>query len=273
MRYLAALFARVKRVFLRLVHAEAVVYAGYLAFLTLLGLVPMLAVAYWLSEQSSIAKVVDSALREYLTTHLFPDSAQGVLKTIEQLRVNARTLGLTALIAIGVDVLLKAQALTGAMRRIVGLPATWGSTLRAHFVLVLLLPICVAATAWGLSFLEHFIVALIPGLKQPVKWVLLPFQVSAPMWVGLVVLYRGLVPQARRWRGVMVTSAGVMLALEGLRLIMTGYFAQLAQVKSLYGAFSVFPVLLMSVFLSWLLVLVGAAWLTESVPRLGKNRA
>jgi uncharacterized BrkB/YihY/UPF0761 family membrane protein len=71
---------RALRTVKRLLRAEGIVYAGYLSFLTMLGLAPALAVAYWLAEQSSLANIADKALREYLTTHLFPDSAQEIVR-------------------------------------------------------------------------------------------------------------------------------------------------------------------------------------------------
>ena len=118
---------RAVRTVKRILRAEAMVYAGYLSFLTMLGLAPALAVAYWFAENSSLASVTDKALREYLTTHLFPDSAQEVVRTITKLRVNARKLGVTALLALAVDVLqtpafLRAAALKTFDERLEDLP-------------------------------------------------------------------------------------------------------------------------------------------------------
>jgi membrane protein len=255
----------------RLYQADAVVYAGYLAFLTALVFVPALAVAFWLSEQSAIASMADRALREYLTSNLFPDSAQSAIKSLTKLRVNARKLGLSALLAVGLDVVLKAYALNGAMVRITAAPVAWWHAIRVLLVLLVVFPIAVAAVVWVLGFLHHFTVALIPSVRIALDWLFIPLKVSLPMWAGLIVIYAGVLPRHYRMRSIAITSAVVMLAIEAMRLILTGYFSQLAQVRSLYGAFSAVPIVLTSLFLMWLLVLCGAGWLAQTQGREKKR--
>jgi membrane protein len=262
-RYALAVVERAWRTGKRLLRAEAIVYAGYLAFLTMLGLVPALAVAYWLAEQSALASVADRSLREYLTFHLFPDSAQEVIRTVAKLRVNARKLGITALAALFVDVVFKAYALHCALGRIFERPHAWWQPVRVLVVVLLILPLTVAATVWGVQFIENLIVIVLPTLRKTIDWLFIPLHVSLPMWTGLIALYYGCVPDVGRLRNIALVSAVVMLAIEGLRLFLTGYFSNLAQVRSLYGTFTAIPVMMLSLFSTWLLVLSGAAWLCE----------
>jgi membrane protein len=263
-RYFLAIIQRAHRVALRVIRAEAFVYAGHLTFLTVIGLLPMLAVAYWLAEQSTVASIADKALREYLTTHLFPESATQALKTIEKLRFNARKLGLAAIIALLIDLTLKAQALNGAIRRVAEIPATWWRTLRALCVLLIVMPAVTAGVAVTINFFESSLIAMMPTLRSAVKWLFVPLHVSLPMWVAIYAIYRGTLAEVKHRRAVALAAACVVLALEAMRLIVTVYFSQLAQVKSLYGTFSALPIFLVSVFLSWFLVICGAAWLVES---------
>ncbi len=247
----------------RLLRAEGMVYAGYLSFLTMLGLAPALAVAYWLAEQSSLASVADKALREYLTTHLFPDSAQEIVRTITKLRVNARKLGVTALMALGLDLLFKAYAIHCALERIQERVASWWVPIRVLATVLIVVPLAVAATVWGVQSIANAATLLLPSMQKGLAWFFMPFHISLPMWVGLIALYIGSMSTRNSLRRVALVSAVVMLAIEALRLFLTGYFSNLAQVRSLYGTFSAVPVLMLSIFSSWLLVLAGAAWLCE----------
>ncbi len=247
-------------------------YAGYLSFLTLLGLAPALAVAYWLAEQSSLASIADKALREYLTTHLFPDSAQEVVRTITKLRVNAKKLGVTALVALALDVLFKAYAIHGALERIQERAASWWLPFRVLAVVIIFVPLTVAATVWGVQALENVIAHLLPSLRKGIDWFFVPLHVSLPLWLGLIALYVGSLRVQLSLRRIALVSALIMLTIEAIRLFLTGYFSNLAQVRSLYGTFSAVPVLMLSLFSTWLLVLVGAAWLCESGARAPLRR-
>ncbi len=267
-RYITAVFERLKRVTRRLLRAEALVYAGYLSFLTLLGLVPALAVTYWLAEQSAITKLADASLRSYLTTHVFPESASQLMGSISKLRVNARKLGVVALIAVFIDVLFKAYALHGAVRRIASEHvARWWSPIVLMVIALVAVPLCVAACVWSLQFCESFLANLMPTYRKQIDWLFMPLQVSLPLWAAIYVFYRGGVPARASKRDIAFAAAMAMLAIEAVRLFMTGYFANLAQVRSLYGAFSAVPVMMLSIFVSWCIVLAGVAWLVENAPR------
>jgi membrane protein len=262
-RYLFVFVARAVRTVKRLLRAEAMVYAGYLSFLTMLALAPALAVAYWMAEQSSLAGIADKALREYLTTHLFPDSAQEVVRTITSLRLNARQLGVTALVALAVDLIFKAYAIHSAFERIQEHAVRWWLPLRVLVVVLIVVPLTVAATIWGVQTLAHGVTYLFSAMRNSIEWFFAPFHVSLPLWAGLIVLYLGCLTKAGSLRRVALVSAMVALAIEALRFYLAGYFSNLAQVRSLYGTFSAFPVIMLSLFSTWLLVLVGAAWLCE----------
>jgi membrane protein len=266
-RTVFAFFGRVIAIVRRLIRAEAMVYAGYLSFLTVLGLVPALAVVYWLAQQSEIARVAEHSLREYLTTHVFPTTASSLVAQITKLRLNARSLGVTALFLLFADVLLKVYALHGAVARISEQRTRWWSPIRLIVVGLVLVPICVAGLVWLLQFFESFFAHLMPRYKSQIDWLFIPLQVSLPLWTALYVFYRWCVPARASSRHVAFIAALVMLGIEAVRLVLTGYFANLAQVRSLYGAFSAMPVLMMSILLSWLLLLAGVAALTERGPR------
>jgi membrane protein len=84
---------------------------------------------------------------------------------------------------------------------------------------------------------------------------LLPFAVT---WVGLSVLYQ-LVPNCRvRWRDAIAGALAGALLFEAARNGFAWYVQDLANYQAVYGALAVIPILLIWIYLSWVIVLLGA---------------
>ena len=65
------------------------------------------------------------------------------------------------------------------------------------------------------------------------------------------------------WASPLASAFLVTLLIEIARYVIVNYFAQIQQLKSLYGAFIAFPVLMVTLFVLWALVLYGAALVAE----------
>jgi membrane protein len=86
-------------------------------------------------------------------------------------------------------------------------------------------------------------------------WLLAPFLIT---WVGLTVLYQ-VVPNCRvRWRdaitGALVAAVLFEFARKGFALYVHG----IANYRQIYGALAAMPIFLIWVYLSWVIVLLGA---------------
>ncbi len=252
------------RAFRRFLKGDGIIYSGYLAFLSLLALLPVLGVLFWLSQQSSIIKAADGAFRDFLFTNLFPETAKQVVAVVDKLRANAKGLGMTGIAIIAGDLLLKALALNAAVDRI------WGSSrrnlwgfVRGALVVLLLVPTVVAALIWVIRFVEKFVIVLMPSLREPIQSVFDPIEIGVPLVAALTLIYRWVPARLNAWKSPLAAAALVTALIEVARYLITHYFAQLQQLKSLYGAFIAFPVLMVTVFVIWSLVLYGAALVAE----------
>ena len=248
----------------RFLKADGMIYSGYLAFLSLLALLPVLGVLFWLSQQSSIIKAADGAFRDFLFTNLFPETAKQVVAVVDKLRANAKGLGITGVAIIAGDLLLKALALNAAVDRI------WGSTrrnlwgfVRGALVVLLLVPPVVALLFWVIRFLEKFLTALMPSLAESIQTVFDPIEIGVPLIAALTLIYRWVPARLNAWKSPLASALLVTVLIVVARYLITHYFAQLQQLKSLYGAFIAFPVLMVTVFVIWALVLYGAALVAE----------
>lgn len=248
----------------RFLKADGMIYSGYLAFLSLLALLPVLGVLFWLSQQSSIIKAADGAFRDFLFTNLFPDTAKQVVAVVDKLRANAKGLGMTSIAIIAGDLLLKALALNAAVDRIWGTtrPNLWGF-IRGALVVLLLVPPVVAALFWVIRFFDKFLAALMPSISEPIQIVFDPIEIGVPLIAALTLIYRWVPARVNAWKSPLASALLVTVLIVVARYLITHYFAQLQQLKSLYGAFIAFPVLMVTVFVIWSLVLYGAALVAE----------
>jgi hypothetical protein len=148
----------------RFFRGDGLVFSGYLAFLSLLALLPVLGILFWFSQQSAIVRTADAAFRDFLFSNLIPDAAKQVMSTIEKLRANARGLGLVGIAIFAIDIVLKALALNAAFDRIWGgARRRWWTYATGAIVLLILIPAVVGSLYWFLRFLEKFFMNLFPS--------------------------------------------------------------------------------------------------------------
>lgn len=248
----------------RFIKGDGFIFSGYLAFLSLLALLPVLGVLFWLSQQSGIIKAADAAFRDFLFTNLFPETAKQVVAVVDKLRANARGLGQTGVVIIVGDLLLKALALDSAVDRIWGSPkrSVWGYV-RGVVVLLIAVPVVVGALYWLIRFVEGFLINLMPSMRKILQSTFDPIEIGVPLIAALALLYRWGPTHSPSWRSPLFVATLITALIELSRYVITHYFAQMQQLKSLYGAFIAFPVLIVTLFVIWALVLYGAALVAE----------
>lgn len=248
----------------RFLKGDGFIYSGYLAFLSLLALLPALGVLFWLSQQSTIIRTADAAFRDFLFTNLFPETAKQVVGVVDKLRANARGLGQAGVAIIAGDLLLKALALNAAMDRIWGSGRRniWGFV-RGALVVLLVVPAVVGALYWLVRFIEKFLLSLMPMFREPIQSVFDPIEIGVPMIAALTLIYRWVPARINLWKSPLASATLVAALIEVARYLITHYFATLQQLKSLYGAFIAFPVLMVTTFVIWALILYGAALVAE----------
>ena len=248
----------------RFLKGDGLIYSGYLAFLSLLALLPALGVLFWLSQQSTIIHTADAAFRAFLFTNVFPDTAKQVVSVVDKLRSNARGLGITGVAIIAGDLLLKVLALHAAVDRIWGSArrSIWGVVRGASIVLIFV-PIVMGVLFWLIRLAENFFANLMPSLLTPIETLFDPIKIGVPLIAALTLIYRWVPARLNAWSSPLASALLVTLLIEVARYVIVNYFAQIQQLKSLYGAFIAFPVLMVTLFVLWALVLYGAALVAE----------
>jgi len=72
------------------------------------------------------------------------------------------------------------------------------------------------------------------------------------------------------WRHALTGGVAVALGLELAKKILAIYLAQMPTYSAIYGAFSAVPILLVWIYVTWVVVLLGAV-MTASLPEIGRQ--
>ncbi|MCX8099526.1 MAG: YihY family inner membrane protein [Casimicrobiaceae bacterium] len=264
---------KITKAFARFWRADGLIFASALAFLTLLALVPALAVAYWLGEQHELFRRGEQALRELLYSNLLPEAAQEAATRLDRLRANARGLGTFAVLVIALDLVVKSFALHAALDRLFRVAArgVWAHV-RGLLALLVLVPASVGLLYVLLRSFEGLLLRLLPSVRALLDVAMEPLVLGVPIWAGLSLLYRLVSPHACGWRTAMISALAVTIGIELTRWALSTYVANLAALRSLYGTLIAVPVLLLSVLAFWVLVLLGAALVAEGVGERASGR-
>jgi len=248
------------------------VSASSLTFTTVLALVPLFAVGLAVFAAFPVFGKFQDTIQRWLIESLVPESiARQVLSYLTQFSRKASRLGSVGLVA----VLMSAVFLMVTIERTLG--QIWGLQRQrplAQRVLLywssitlgpLFLGASLAITSYVLTA-SRDVVDVLPG---SIRWLLDSFE-----FLLLTACVSGLyfyVPYTRvRWRHAITAGFCVAGALELAKKLMALYLLEVPTYSLIYGAFAALPILLVWIYVTWLLVLLGAV-LAASLPELGRQ--
>ncbi len=246
--------------------------ASSLTFTTVLALVPLFAVGLAVFAAFPVFGKFQDTIQRWLIESLVPESiARQVLSYLTQFSRKASRLGSVGLVA----VLMSAVFLMVTIERTLG--QIWGLQRQRPFAQRVLLywsSITLGPLFLGASFaITSYVVTassdVVNVLPGSVRWLLDSFE-----FLLLIACVSGLyfyVPYTRvRWRHAITAGFFVAGALELAKKAMAFYLLQVPTYSLIYGAFAALPILLVWIYVTWLLVLLGAV-LAASLPELGRQ--
>lgn len=261
----------VRGVFQRLSGVGLVRTAAALSFTTVLGLVPLFTVAFVYVARYPLFERWLQALERFLVRHLLPGSGPAIRPYLDEFTARAANLQ-----GIGIAiVVVTAVFLVATIEREIN--AIWGtreprSLVRRLIVYglgVTLGPLAIGAAVYSTNWLLEISLAAELVSAPAVS------AIAAPVAVGLATLFFTLlyaVLPARRVPLHLAVAGGLVaaLAFEGAKRGFVLYVASVPTYQRVYGAVAVLPLFLVWIFVSWIVVLFGAAvtaTLVEGPPR------
>jgi membrane protein len=243
--------------------------AAALSFATLLGLVPMLAVAAALMSFFPFGAGLEAALQKFLLSNLLPEKAGGVIaKYVGTFanRVNRVTFAGVSLLAI--TALIQMFTIERAFNAIWRVKQRRSVTRRAavHATAMLLGPVVFGASLAGTTFL---VTTSLGWLDEP-AWVTVLINKSISfvlVSVMFALLYRVVPNREVVWRHAIWGGLAAAGGFSLLQYLFSSYVVKLSSYTVLFGTFSAIPIFLSWIYASWGVIL-AAAILVAELPRL-----
>lgn len=257
----------------RATHERVTQVASSLTFTSVLSMVPLLTVGLALFTAFPLFQDFQAALEEFLMSNLMPANISDNI--VEYLNAfSAKAGGLTAvgggfLLVTAVMLMLTIDKVLNEIWH-VRRPRRLSQKVLIYWAMLTLGPVLLGASLWATTML----VRTSMGFAGSMSWVFEFFLSFLPMLlsgIGFTFLFV-VVPN----RHVEIKDAAVggftsAIILEMMKAGFAFYLSQVPTYTLIYGAFAAIPIFLMWLYLSWLVILLGAI-LAASLPLIRMGR-
>jgi membrane protein len=234
--------------------------ASSLTFTTSIALVPFFTVALAIFTAFPMFSKLQGALQTWLVQSLIPDNiARQVLGYLTQFSRQANKLGIAGLAVLLVTaialILTIDRTLNGIWR--VKKARSLAQRVLIYWAAITLGPLLLAASLAVTSYVLSASGGLVGALPASLRVLLsiLQFFIVAG---GMAAMYRYVpntfVKWSHAWVGGLFVAAGIEVAKRALSL----YLSAVPTYSLVYGAFATLPILLVWIYVSWVIVLMGA---------------
>ncbi|HTS54740.1 MAG TPA: YihY family inner membrane protein [Burkholderiales bacterium] len=243
--------------------------AGSLTFTTLLALVPLITIGVTVFSTFPLFAGFSGAIRQFVVTNLMPASAGRVITVyMQQFADNAGRLTTWGIAILGVSAVLTMLTIDRAFNTIwrVRRPRTLLNRLLIYWAVLTVGPLLIGASLSVTSWLLTLSMGIVRGAEEA-ELVLLRVVPLILTCAAMAFLYR-MVPSRRvDTRDAVAGGALAGLAFEGMKAAFGAYVRAVPTYKLVYGAFASFPIFLLWIYLSWLVLVLGAEF-TAALPYL-----
>ena len=234
--------------------------AASLAFTTLLSLVPFVTLVAVVFSRLPQSQRLDAALRGFLLDNLLPEKAGKVIATYAvQFSQKATNLTIAGALALILTTVLLMRTIDQVINEIwmIRSRRPWATRLAAYWVALSFGPLLLAG---GVVLASAMLSISLSVVNEPVWLQAVGLKlISTAFMTGLFGLLYYAVPHCRVNVGHallagFLTAVGLMLMQRLLGL----YLVHFPSYTLVYGAFAAVPILLVWLYLSWIVVLLGA---------------
>ena len=246
--------------------------AGSLTFTTIISLVPIITVMLALFSAFPMFATLQDSLQKYFLQTLVPDSiARPVLAFVTQFASRASRLGIVGLVALVISAVAMMLTIDRALNAVwrVKKPRPIARRVLVYWAAVTLGPLLFAVSLTATSYAVTASRGLVGDMPRGfgVLVALIEFVVEV---IGVAALFHYVPNTYVRWRDALYGGLFVGICMAAGKRALTYYIGAVPTYAMIYGAFATLPIFLVWIYLSWVIVLLGAV-IAAYAPLLGKK--
>ena len=238
------------------------VLAGHLAYVTLLSLVPLVTVVFSIFSFFPIFGSVRLQIEEFVFSNFVPAASDQIHHHFSRFVANASrmtSIGVAALVLVALLLISAIDQNLNHIWRSRGQRARM-TTFAVYWMVLTLGPLLAGASILATSYvvsLRIFHHMQLLGSAAKFMLSILPFLLS---FSSLMLLFVAVPNVKIQWRDAMLGAGLAALLLEGAKKVFALDITQFASYQTIYGALAAIPILLVWIYLSWWIVLLGAEY-------------
>ncbi|MGH8728587.1 MAG: YihY family inner membrane protein [Burkholderiales bacterium] len=247
-------------VWLRFYFDRCLKTAGSLTFTTLLALVPLITIVFTVMAAFPTFADFSTPVKVFLLENLVPEAAGRIITVyMQQFSDNAARLTALGIAGLAVTSVMLMMTIDSEFNEIwrVSRPRPLRHQILMYWAVLTIGPLLIGASLSITSTLVTLSLGYFGGLESAgvvmLKWTSTLLTCFAFAWLYWVV-------PNRHVRLVHALIGGIVagLAFEGMKRGFALYVSQFPTYQLIYGTFASFPIFLLWIYLSWLIVLAGA---------------
>jgi membrane protein len=246
--------------------------AGGLTFTTIISLVPLVTVMLALFSAFPMFATVQEAVQRYFLQTLVPETiARPVMGAISQFSLRASRLGVFGLVALIGSALAMMLTIDRALNAIwrVRKPRRIAQRVLIYWAAVTLGPLIFAVSLTATSYALSVSRGLIGGMPRGLGVAVAAFEFTLET-LSVAALFHFVPNTVVRWRDALLGGLFVATCMVGGKRAIAAYFGAVPTYAMVYGAFATLPIFLVWIYLSWVIILIGAV-IAAYAPLLGRQ--
>ena len=255
--------------FIRLKDERIHITSGYLTYVTLMSLVPLLVVMFSIMTAFPLFSNVKEALESFVYQNFVPTSGNVIREYLSSFVTNASKMSVVALSFLFLFAFLLMSAIDKSLNHVwkIKKKRRFMLTFSMYWLVLTLGPILISISLALSSYLFSFV----SGESVDNTFVGKGFLVVLPFLVSLLAFYFLYVAVPNQRVPMKYAFAGAFFAallFEIAKKAFAFYVQQLPSYQAIYGTLSIVPILFLWMYLSWNIVLLGAVF-TVSLQQQG----